>query len=528
MKLNLEDFISWANKVILGKIPQGSDIGHKRKIIMTNVIIFVAILNLVPLGIAAFFIDNVTLFLFDIGIAGILIACLLYSRRSNNYTFTINFGISAAGIFFFWLIVTGGVNNTGHLWYFTFPLFSLFLLGTRKGTMATSALFLAGALFFLLDMDLPYLARYMTDFKIRFVPSFLVVFAYAYLFENLRKKDQNALIQKNDELKATISELDITKSKLQENQIELEIQVEKRTKELKRTNEELRKEIKERLVAQKSLRMAYDEMEKRVEQRTNELVHAKEQAESANRSKSDFLANMSHELRTPLNHIIGFTELLLDKGLGELNESQEEYLNDVHSSSGHLLSLINDILDLSKVESGKLILQPSSVYLRGLLENCLVMVKEKAIKHQINLVTEFNGIPDTITADERKLKQIMYNLLSNAVKFTPDGGQVAITVGSYSAEAENIADPYKNNDGGVIISVIDTGIGLNSKDLDRIFSPFEQVENSLSRKFRGTGLGLSLTKRLVNLHGGRIWAESEGEGKGSNFRIQLPYNAVEI
>ena len=244
--------------------------------------------------------------------------------------------------------------------------------------------------------------------------------------------------------------------------------------------------------------------------------------DKANHSKSEFLANMSHELRTPLNHIIGFTELLLDKNFGELNESQEEYLCDVHSSGNHLLSLINDILDLSKVEAGKLELQPSSVNLPELFKNSLTMIKEKALKREINLSNKLNGIRDTITADERKLKQIMYNLLSNAVKFTPNGGHVSISAHAYNREDGKVSATDNNNNSGIMVRVTDTGIGINPENLDRIFSPFEQVESSKSRKFNGTGLGLSLTKSLVELHGGRIWAESEGIGRGSTFYFVIP------
>jgi PAS domain S-box-containing protein len=254
------------------------------------------------------------------------------------------------------------------------------------------------------------------------------------------------------------------------------------------------------------------------------------QAESANRAKSEFLANMSHELRTPLNGIIGFTELVLDKQFGDLNDLQEEYLGDVLLSSRHLLSLINDILDLSKIEAGKMELAPSRVDLKDLLKRSLVIIKEKALKHGITLSLEDKGVPDLVEADERKLKQIVYNLLSNAVKFTPDGGSVILSaVSGMEAKAllksmpEGVL-PETNGNGipFVVVSVQDSGIGIDSTDFERIFNPFEQVDSSSSRQFQGTGLGLSLTKRLVELHGGTIWVESEGENKGSTFRFILP------
>jgi signal transduction histidine kinase len=247
---------------------------------------------------------------------------------------------------------------------------------------------------------------------------------------------------------------------------------------------------------------------KTIETRSDKIA-----AENANRAKSEFLANMSHELRTPLNHIIGFTELVVDRNFGDLNELQEEYLGDVLTSSKHLLSLINDILDLSKVEAGKMVLEASDVNLKSLLENSLVMVKEKAMKHGIKMTTDINNIPETVSADERKIKQVIYNLLSNAVKFTPDGGIIHIS-------AKQVFKIGLNN--CIEIGIKDSGIGLKPDDLERIFDYFEQVENSASRKFQGTGLGLALTRQLVELHGGRIWADSKGKGKGSTFWIILP------
>ena len=308
---------------------------------------------------------------------------------------------------------------------------------------------------------------------------------------------------------------DVTNRKLAEEALQkvnedLEKRVDARTIELLKTNKQLRLEIEERKRAQENTK------------------RAKWEAEKANQAKSEFLANMSHELRTPLNHIIGFTELILDKNFGELNEIQTEYLSDVHGSGAHLLSLINDILDLSKIEAGKLELQPSSFNLPKLLGNSLTMIKERALKHRIKISNHLNGIPDTITADERMLKQIIYNLLSNAVKFTPDGGKVSLTAQTCRLDdaKDSTVDNYDSRN--INISVKDTGIGLNSEDLNRIFSPFEQVESSRSRKFQGTGLGLSLTKNLVELQGGRICVESEGEGKGSTFSFIIPVTPTNI
>jgi signal transduction histidine kinase len=183
---------------------------------------------------------------------------------------------------------------------------------------------------------------------------------------------------------------------------------------------------------------------------------------------------------------------------------------------------VNDILDLAKVEAGKQTLEPVDVDLRAFLKSSLVMIKEKAMKHGIELSMNVDGVPDTIRADDRKLKQILYNLLSNAIKFTPDGGRIALTAQASDAGTQDPPERGDNPGGYVQISVSDTGVGLNPEDLERVFQPFEQVLKPGHPKTQGTGLGLSLTKQLVELHGGRIWAQSAGAQKGAAFSFVLP------
>jgi GAF domain-containing protein/anti-sigma regulatory factor (Ser/Thr protein kinase) len=239
----------------------------------------------------------------------------------------------------------------------------------------------------------------------------------------------------------------------------------------------------------------------------SEIQQKSHELEVASRHKSEFLANMSHELRTPLNAIIGFTDVMLQQMFGPLNEKQSEYLEDVRDSGTHLLSLINDILDLSKIEAGRVELETSRFSLAEAIDNALTLVRERASHHGITLAADIAPDVGTIAADERKLKQIVVNLLTNAVKFTPDGGWVGI-----SARCDG---------DDVHVAVRDTGIGIAPEDQDRVFEEFQQVGKDPERSREGTGLGLTLSKRFVELQGGRIWVESE-VGKGSTFSFTIP------
>ncbi len=803
--------IQW---VIHGGVRDFLDKETRSKIAMTHIISWIGLGALIPMGFLAFRDWNPILGSFDLSVAAVLIFTQIYSRLTGKFTFTQYFGITCIGFLFFFLMTSGGVQSTGHVWLFTFPLITFFLLGIRHGAVAGFILLFSILAFWTVQLFIPGGHLYSFAFQIRFTISFLVVFLFAYTFEKIRFRAQEALAKNqaelerkvgdrtqdlkmiNESLKMEIREREKAEALLRtseekyrllfensfdtiysldrdlkivnispsvervlgykpaellgKNVYELNILPEKsmeaafssimkvfggetipsleyefiakdgttkigqvsgaplyrdgevaglisiardittakKAEELLRRNEEEAKKLAEenrimaeigKLVgstlqieevyerfaqevrklipcdrvginmknfggdtatiiytaglevpgrqagdvfplvgtvteevlrtrsslllssndgeilvkrfpgylpfyqaglrsmmaillfsreetigvlvisavgenvyreehlrmaekvgnqiagaianaqlfaerhrAEEELRQAQEILEARVKERTDDLVKARDAAEIASRAKSEFLANMSHELRTPLNHILGFTELVVNKECGDLNPEQEEYLKDVLQSSQHLLALINDILDLSKVEAGKLELETVDLNLHVLLENSLYMIKEKAQKHGIRLVTDFDGILEFMRADERKMKQILYNLLSNAVKFTPDGGGVCLGARWHSENPPN--SPWiKGGEGGFIeISVEDTGIGIKREDLQRIFAPFEQVESSTSRRYQGTGLGLSLTRRLVELHGGKIWAESAGEGKGSKFTFILP------
>jgi signal transduction histidine kinase len=286
--------------------------------------------------------------------------------------------------------------------------------------------------------------------------------------------DQRIEVTSNDELGALAEEFNVMAARLQDSYAGLEQKVEERTRELATALKEL-------------------------DEKSREL-------EAASQHKSEFLANMSHELRTPLNAIIGFSQVLCEEMFGEVNEKQAEYLDDILSSANHLLSLINDILDLSKVEAGQVELEVAPFSLQDALERGVVMVRERATKDGVRVALASDPAVDLVEGDERRVMQVIFNLLSNAVKFTPPGGAVDLCAFQVNGE--------------VRVSVTDTGPGLAPEDHERIFEEFQQTEIGVEQR-EGTGLGLALSRRLVELHGGRIWVESE-LGKGSTFVFTLP------
>jgi len=274
----------------------------------------------------------------------------------------------------------------------------------------------------------------------------------------------------------------------------------------------IKQDVTERRRNERAVQQYAVELERRVEARTAALTHANLELERANRAKDEFLANMSHELRTPLNGILGLSESLLLGVHEALTNRQKKSVEAIESSGRHLLGLINDILDLSKIEAGKLDVYREAVYVRDVCQSSLAFIRQAALKKSIQVEYASEPVEVVVEADPRRLKQILVNLLSNAVKFTPANGQVKLEV---RVEPEA---------GRLDISVTDTGIGIAPEDLKRLFNPFTQIDSSLTRRFEGTGLGLALVKRLTEMQGGTVQVESQ-EGQGSKFTVSLPWRA---
>jgi signal transduction histidine kinase len=356
----------------------------------------------------------------------------------------------------------------------------------------------------------------LTDVQLEYVkhvmPAVAVTLETAQGREELARALERAQ-QLAEELQAQQEELKASNEQLQVQQEELKAaneELEEQTQALQRSEEKLKAQQEEMEVVNEELEEKNELLERQkreVEQARREIADKAEDLALASKYKSEFLANMSHELRTPLNAVIGFSEVLAERMFGEVNEKQAEYLQDILSSGRHLLSLINDILDLSKVEAGRLELELGRFHLPNALENALTLVRARASRHGIALEVSVDEALGEIVGDERKIQQILLNLLSNAVKFTPEGGRVGVTATAA--------------DGVITISVSDTGVGIAPEDQEAIFEEFRQVGRDDARKQEGTGLGLTLPKKFVELHGGRIWVRSQ-VGQGSTFTFTLP------
>jgi signal transduction histidine kinase len=394
------------------------------------------------------------------GAAALCLTAALLFRRTIfvRYRDTI-YLLIAAVMWAFMIYLT--INNEGDdssraFWLLIYPAVSIHLLGVRRSLPWVVSLFLLAGVYMYTSHPLLSEFPISGEGKIRFLLAYAVISVVSYGSSLMRVRFSNELVSQNTNLQSE-------KAK---------------------------------------------------------LARAMHLAESANEAKSGFLSNMSHELRTPLNHIIGFTELVADERPGPLNKKQKEYLHDVLGSSGHLLSLINDVLDLSKVESGEMECVLGSVNVRDVVAQSAKVLDSEAHLKGIVFTTSFVDVPATIIADERRLRQILLNLFSNAVKFSNDGGSVKVVCGLQKDAGEGRRS--------VFVSVQDFGAGIAAADQRRVFDPFVQIESGNSGKHQGTGLGLSLTRRLVDLHDGDISVESAGLGKGSTFTVTFPVSGPAV
>ncbi|MBZ0169789.1 Histidine kinase [Candidatus Methylomirabilis lanthanidiphila] len=286
----------------------------------------------------------------------------------------------------------------------------------------------------------------------------------------------------------------------------------------------LKRTLDERARVATELRDLNRSLEDRIRERTSQLEESNRELARASRHKSEFLANMSHELRTPLNAILGFTELIIDGVYGTVPDELSESIQDIHINGRHLLRLINDVLDLSKIEAGQMRLNLGEYSIQSLIDSVVSATRSLATEKRLELVGQVDTDLRVVWGDSKRMTQVLMNLVGNAIKFTPDGGSVTVTakvVQGSRFKVEGLEPDIQQPSDLIEISVADTGIGIPAEELKSIFSEFRQVDSSITREYGGSGLGLSIAKRLIEMHNGSIWAESQ-VGKGSIFYFQIP------
>ena len=443
------------------------DIETIRKVMLANLIGITGVIFLVPLGIVAFVQGNFPLGFIDYFAALILIFNILYLRRSHNYQFACSFCIATAGILFFYLLATGGVNNTAHLWYYTFPLLSSFLLGSKKGAVAAILLLFFAIIFFAVDFDSPYLTHYSKDFIIRFIPSFTLVIIYSYAFEYFREQAEEKLTAKNDELNRTI------------------------------------KDLKD---AEKRYRSAYETLKETQAQ----LVQSGKLA-----AIGQLAAGVAHELNQPLMVARTHVQLVL-RGLDKKTLSLEDLrdrIQPIEKSTKRMMNIINHLRTFSR-QSHEAFLP---VDVNSVVKDCLLMIGEQLRVHNVDLKLELAGHLPKVMGNANQLEQVLLNVSTNA----RDAVLEVRTDENETGVIEVITRIFGKQPEWVEVLVTDTGKEIPSKDLDRIFEPFFTTK----AVGKGTGLGLSISHGIVKEHQGEIEVLETGPG-GTTFRIRLPVSQL--
>jgi signal transduction histidine kinase len=466
-KLDIGRFLRYLLNIPDSFLDHFLNVEQTRRVYLPRFISVIVIIALICLGINVLIKGNYSLGALDFVLASILIGNIFHSRRYKRYTFNIYLGVSLVAVLFVYMFLTGGINSTGFVWYYTFPLVAFSLLGSKRGAVATVLILLPAIGLFLMKNPPPFLVNYTFDWKIRFISSFFVVFALSYLFEYSREKNREELRRAHDHL---------------------EKRVEERTSALQEAIQSLQKEISERKRAEEALK-----------EKTEELARS-------NRDLEQFAYVASHDLQEPLRMVTSYVQLLARRYKGKLDSDADEFIGFAEGGAIRMWKLTNDLLTYSRVGTRSKQLEPTDceTVLNQSLNNLKVAIEENGA------VVTHDPLP-TVMADNPQLVQLFQNLIGNAIKFRgKEPPRVHVSAG--------------RNGNGWTFSVRDNGIGIAPEYAERIFIIFQRLHGR--EEYPGTGIGLAICQKIVERHGGRIWVESQ-VGKGATFHFTLPASKAE-